>query len=132
MNSKLKHLEFLQNIITRMNSNSFLLKGWTVTIVSALFAISKMDLDNKFLAIVYIVIITFWILDGSFLSQERQYRDLYKSVTKIEDNQIDFSMNASDYNNGKNKWFNAMFSITLRIFYGFLILVVLIIKYLLN
>ena len=27
-----KHLEFVQNAVTRMASNSFLLKGWTVTI----------------------------------------------------------------------------------------------------
>lgn len=133
MDSKLKHLEFLQNVITRMNSNSFLLKGWTVTIVSALFAVSKKDSDYRFLAIAYISIVTFWILDGYFLSQERQYRDLYKKVTNIDDNKaIDFSMNASEFNIGKNKWFNSLFSITLGIFYGFLILIVLIVKYLLS
>ena len=27
---KVKHLEFIQNSITRMNQNSFLLKGWMV------------------------------------------------------------------------------------------------------
>jgi hypothetical protein len=36
---KIKHLEFIQNVITRMNKNSFQLKGWTVTIVSAILAI---------------------------------------------------------------------------------------------
>ena len=36
---KLKHLEFIQNVITRMNTNSFQIKGWTVTIVSAVLAI---------------------------------------------------------------------------------------------
>lgn len=132
MNSKLKHLEFLQNVISRMNSNSFLLKGWTVTIVSALFAVSKKDSDYRFLAIAYISIVTFWILDGYFLSQERQYRDLYKKVTNIDEGVIDFCMNASEYNKGKNNWINSMFSITLVIFYGLLILIVLIVKCLLN
>lgn len=132
MDSKLKHLEFLQNVITRMNSNSFLLKGWTVTIVSALFAVSKKDSDYRFLTIAYISIVAFWILDGYFLSQERQYRDLYKKVTIIDDKVIDFSMNAYEFNVGKNKWFNSMFSKTLGIFYGLLILTVLIVKYLLS
>lgn len=132
MDSKIKHLEFLQNVITRMNSNSFLLKGWTVTIVSAVFAVSKKDSDYRFLAIAYISIVTFWILDGYFLSQERQYRGLYKKVINIDRNAIDFSMNASEFNVGKNKWFNSMLSITLRIFYGSLILIVLLVKYILS
>ena len=38
---KLKHLEFIQNIITRMNTNSFLIKGWAVTIASAILATRK-------------------------------------------------------------------------------------------
>ena len=32
--NKLKHLEFIQNIITRMNSNSFVIKGWSITLVT--------------------------------------------------------------------------------------------------
>jgi hypothetical protein len=36
---KRQHLEFIQNIITRMNTNSFQIKGMTVTIVTALIAI---------------------------------------------------------------------------------------------
>lgn len=38
MEKKLKHLDFLQLVITRMNVNSFFLKGWSVTLVAALFA----------------------------------------------------------------------------------------------
>ena len=99
MSNKLKHLEFLQNIITRMNSNSFLIKGWTVTIVSALFALSKKDTDSRLLVVAYISIIAFWILDGYFLSQERQYRGLYDKVIKIDEDLIDFSLNAKDFIN---------------------------------
>jgi hypothetical protein len=36
----LKHLEFIQNIVTRMARNSFLLKGWSLTLVAAIFALS--------------------------------------------------------------------------------------------
>jgi hypothetical protein len=132
MSNKLKHLEFLQNIITRMNSNSFLIKGWTVTIVSALFALSKKDTDSRLLVVAYISIITFWILDGYFLSQERQYRGLYDKVIKIDEDLIDFSLNAKDFDKGKNTWINCMFSNTIRLFYGILILIVLIVKILIS
>jgi len=35
----MQHLEFIQNVITRMNTNSFQIKGMAITIVSALIAI---------------------------------------------------------------------------------------------
>ena len=38
---KLKHLEFIQGIITRMANNSFMLKGWAVTLVAGIFALSS-------------------------------------------------------------------------------------------
>ena len=37
-NNKIKHLEFIQSTITRMNQNSFQIKGWMITLVSALLA----------------------------------------------------------------------------------------------
>ena len=36
MEDKLKYLEMIQEIIKRMASNSFLLKGWSVTFASAI------------------------------------------------------------------------------------------------
>ena len=31
---KLKHLEFIQSVISRMSANSFFLKGWGVTLAT--------------------------------------------------------------------------------------------------
>ena len=39
MNNKHKHLELIQGVINRLSTNSFLLKGWSVVLVSALFAL---------------------------------------------------------------------------------------------
>ena len=38
MENKLKHLQMIQGIINRMASNSFALKGWSVTLVAGIFA----------------------------------------------------------------------------------------------
>ena len=35
MESKIAHLEMVQAVITRMAGNSFLIKGWSVTLVAA-------------------------------------------------------------------------------------------------
>ena len=75
--NKRKHLEFIQNVITRMNTNSFLIKGWMVTLVSALFALAAKDSDPRYVLVTFIAIPVFWLLDGFYLSQERQYRGLY-------------------------------------------------------
>jgi hypothetical protein len=116
--NKIKHLEFLQNVITRMNSNSFLIKGWTITIISALLALSSKDTNMNYFYISFIVIPTFWILDGFYLSQERQYRVLYNLVCSKTDVEIDFNMDASGFNKGDKTWFRSTLSNTLLFFYG--------------
>ncbi len=114
---KLKHLEFIQNTIIRMNSNSFMIKGWTITLVAALFALAAKDANINYVLISYIVIPIFWGLDGYFLAQERQYRGLYDKVRTINNEGIDFSMDASSYAAGKATWLCSVFSITLIPFY---------------
>lgn len=46
---KLKHLEFIQDMISRMAKNSFALKGWAVTLVAALFALAAKETKRKFI-----------------------------------------------------------------------------------
>ena len=90
--NKIKHLEFIQNVITRMNSNSFMIKGWCVTLVAALFALAAKDSEVKFAIIAYIVIPTFWVLDGFFIIREKHFRDLYNQVRLKNEEDIDYSM----------------------------------------
>ncbi|MBL4796042.1 MAG: hypothetical protein JKY50_01370 [Oleispira sp.] len=116
--NKIKHLEFIQNVITRMNSNSFLIKGWGLTLVSALFALASASKNLDFVFITGIVLVVFWILDGFFISIERKYRDLYNHVRVKKDNEIDFSMKTSDHDNYKNSWRGGILSKTLIPYYG--------------
>jgi hypothetical protein len=41
MENKIKHLEFIQSTVGRMASNLFLLKGWTITLIAAVFAVGR-------------------------------------------------------------------------------------------
>ena len=130
--AKLKHLEFIQNVITRMNSNSFLLKGWTITLLSALFALAAKDANVNYVLVSYIVIPIFWILDGFYISQERQYRDLYKEVAIKHEDKIDFNMDVSGYCKGNRTWLSGIISKTLIPFYGIAIVATLIIMFLIT
>jgi hypothetical protein len=121
MEKKIKHLEFIQNVITRMNTNSFLIKGWAVTLTSALFALAAKDSNIKFVFVAYIAISVFWVLDGFFIAIERQYRALYKEVMGKSEEMIDFNMDASKFNKKEKQWICGVFSKTLLLFYGILI-----------
>ncbi len=104
MSNKITHLEFIQNVITRMNTNSFMIKGWTITLISAIFALAAKDTNHLYIFIVYIPLPMFWILDGFYLSQERQYRSLYNHVAILSEDKINFLMSAKDYDKDDNTW----------------------------
>jgi len=70
---QLKHLEFIQNVITRMNTNSFQIKGWSVVILSALLAIFASTKNNYFFLAAAFPTLIFWFLDAYYLNQERKF-----------------------------------------------------------
>jgi hypothetical protein len=60
MTAKLKDLEFIQAVIARMATNSFLFKGWAITIAAALAAFAAVESKQALLAITLISTIMFW------------------------------------------------------------------------
>lgn len=82
---QIKHLEFIQNVITRMNTNSFQLKGWATTIVSASLAIYASTKNEYFLLAAIFPAAMFWFLDAYYLSQERKFRGLYNDVAGVSE-----------------------------------------------
>jgi hypothetical protein len=118
MESKLKHLDLIQGVINRMANTSFLLKGWSVTLISALFALAAKDSNSLFIYLAYFPCVAFWSLDGYFLWQERMYRKLYEKVITVDPESVDFDMNASKYKSDVDSWFSVCFSVTLRMFHG--------------
>jgi len=113
MERKLKHLEFVQKAIERMAKNSFLLKGWSLTITTALIAISVKEKDIDFIFISIFPVFIFWFLDSYYLKQEKLFRKLYDKVRLKEENKIDFSLKT----NGEETICNSFFSLTLLLFY---------------
>lgn len=127
MDRKLKHLDFIQGVINRLSTNSFLLKGWSVVLVSALFALSANNSNVKFIFLAYFPAIAFWALDAYFLALERDYRALYEKVRALEPGEIDFSMDIREVKGGAKGWADAFLSKTLLVFHGALIGAVIIV-----
>jgi len=83
-----KHLELIQAVINRMAANSFLLKGWTITLVAALFALASKDAEVRFAWIALLPTFAFWLLDAYFQLQERCFRALYNHVRASTEAQL--------------------------------------------
>ena len=130
MNAKLKHLEFIQNAINRMANNSFIIKGWCITLAVALIALlEKKDINKCYIVFSFLPLLFFWFLDAFYLKTERQYRRLYAEVSKKDKKEIDFSMDITLY---KECYVEALFSRTLLPFYLSLMGIVLVIIFMIK
>lgn len=77
-----QHLQFIQDVITRMNSNSFSIKEWMMAINSAMLALFAGGDETKpiFLLLAAFPTFLFWLYDTYYLYMERQYRSLFNKV----------------------------------------------------
>lgn len=129
MDNKHKHLDYIQDIIKRHNSNSFIIKGWCVSIVSALFVFTQKDNSTDYFLFSLLPCVVFWILDSFYLSSERKYVDLYNDIANVPNTNIDYSLKTSKYESlTKNKWICCFFSKTLIPFYGLISIGIIVIN----
>ena len=122
----IKHLEIIQGIVNRLGHDSFLIKGWSMTIlVAGMIFIARNEIQNEYFILTFLIaIIGFWVLDGYFLWQERLFREVYNDVRKQE--KTDFAMNVVKHmKKPKCNWISSIFSVTLNIFYGIEMLFIL-------
>ncbi|MCK5476562.1 MAG: hypothetical protein KAI55_01440 [Candidatus Aenigmarchaeota archaeon] len=112
-----KEIDIIQKIITRMNFNSFLIKGWTITLVVVTLLLN----GNKYhVFIAFIPLFVFWYLDSYYLWQEKMYKKLYYWIieNRLKTDKNLFNMNASRFKKEVRSRFEIMFSETLLWFYG--------------
>lgn len=115
--NKIKHLELIQEVITRMNQNSFQLKGWMITIVSALLVLYAGSGNVLYIWAALVPTVLFWMLDAYYLQQERKFRGVYNDVAELtpEESRIEikeFDMPIQKYQKGKYCYFNVLISRT--------------------
>lgn len=119
MENKIKHIEIIQDTIKRMADNSFKIKGWCITIVTAIIGIAIDKSNYDLLVASLFPIILFWYLDAFFLRQEKLFRELYDFIRmKKDSDDIDFSMDTTPFKDTvENEW-GIMYSKTLAAFYS--------------
>ena len=120
MEEKLKHLEFIQNVIERLSHKSFLVKSWSITTILALSAYG-IDKNNALIFLIGIpTSFLFWYLDSKYLHLERCFRKLYNKVRKGKANELSMKIKR---NNSFKKQLKAAFSHTTWPIYCFQVLI---------
>ncbi len=121
----LKEIDIIQEIIKRMAFNSFMIKGWAITLVVVALLLKGPEYQ---IWIAFIPLLVFWFLDAYFLWQERLYRRLYDWVVnnRLKTDEYLFDMNAYRFRDKVQSIPRIMFSITLGWFYSSIAILIII------
>jgi high-affinity Fe2+/Pb2+ permease len=134
-NSIQAHITLLQGIITRMSNYSASCKTWCITLVTAILAFTAEGNRVHLSWVCFYPILLFLLLDAYYLSMERQivaqHRDF---VNKLHNNALQVSDFFSVKMEGRSskaiyKTFQTIGSHSIWFFYGFLTMVILLIRF---
>jgi hypothetical protein len=93
--NRVKHLEMIQAVVTRLSNEGFLIKGWAVTLAGVVAGLA-INTESWSLAMLgCLPTLAFWVLDAIFLRDERLFRDLGEYVRKRSSGVEPFYMGAT-------------------------------------
>ncbi len=76
-----KEIDLIQGCINRMAHNSFLVKGWAISLLSIVLVLTSENSNSIFISFfMFLSVLCFWYLDGFFLYTGKMYRKMYKWV----------------------------------------------------
>lgn len=121
-NCRAQHREFVQSVITRMNTNSFQIKGMMITIVAAFLAIYGANSKTIFIIIPIPIVLLFWFINSYYLQLERKFRGIYNDICDLTNDSEKlttevFLMNPQLYKGGKYSFWKAFFKSYLTTIY---------------
>jgi hypothetical protein len=99
-----EHLKMIQEVINRLATCSFQLKGWMVAL--------KSEANPIYLFVPALPVIAFCLLDAWYLRQERRFRGLYDDV-RCKEGVEDFSMDTRPFRNTVESQMQVAFSRTI-------------------
>ena len=112
---RIKHLEMIQAVVSRLANEAALIRGWALTVSAAFFGFAAQSLSWRIAAVGMLPVVAFWGLNAYYLRAERQYRALFDRVR--QDEMVPpFSMDARS--EPVDCWWLTMWSPTLAAFYG--------------
>lgn len=116
----IEEIKLVQDILKRMSANSFLIKGWTLTLVVATLLFKADDKVAKQIPLACIPLFMFWFLDTYYLRQEKLFRRLHCWIIKHRLNTDEFLLDfaTSRFEKDVPGFWKVAVSKTLLGFYG--------------
>ncbi|HJN24555.1 MAG TPA: hypothetical protein QGG18_02475 [Rhodospirillales bacterium] len=82
---RVKHLEMIQAVITRMASSSALMKNYALGTFTMGAGLSRFLQAPEIMLASAGLVVSFWFLDSKYLQQEKWFRDIYNAERKKPD-----------------------------------------------
>ena len=123
-----KEIDIIQDCINRMAQNSFMIKGWLVTLVVAMLILMPENIDFILVGIISLIpLISFWYLNAVFLQTEKKFRKLYEwvIVERLKGNhEFLYGLDTERFNKEVSPVIKIMFSKTLLPVYGVITIII--------
>lgn len=130
---KRKHLELIQGVVNRMASNSFLFKGWSITIIAGISAFAAQDSNTALMIVPIVSTLLFWSVDAYYLMMERAFRSIYNNAAKLKPEKIDYSLTPEKSDISFRCWLKIFFGRpVLLLFYGTVLVMLVLLVLMLN
>lgn len=129
MNETTEHLKMIQGVINRMAQTSFILKGWSLTIVIAILGFASNLSNGQFGLLALFPAFLFWGLDAYYLHQERLFRCLYEKV-RLDPSGAEipsFSMDTTPCKYKDNSWWRTLVRPTIGLFHFVVVILILVV-----
>lgn len=98
--ARLKHLDFIQALISRMSHSSAQAKSWLLPVVVAAYGYALTQRSGSVALLGIAAVLLFCYMDASYLRQERAYRRLYNAVVEDTKGIPLFSLDPHDADKG--------------------------------
>lgn len=92
---RIKHMEMIQAVISRLGNDSFLVKGWAVTVTGAFLGFAVNSSSWQLAGASFVPTLLFWWLDAYYLWAERMFRALFDCVRRGSEDVEPFLMAAT-------------------------------------
>jgi len=130
---KRKHLELIQGVVNRMASNSFLFKGWSITIIAGISAFAAKDSNTALMVVPIVSTLLFWSVDAYYLMLERAFRNIYNKVAQLSPEEINYSLTPDKTDLTLKCWVKTFFGRpVLLLFYATVLIMLTLLVFMLN
>ncbi|KAF5887219.1 hypothetical protein [Rhizobium sp. PEPV16] len=119
---RIKHLEMVQGVVSRLSNHSTNFKNYCVTLVTAIIGFALTANNVNIIPAAVLPVVAFAYLDARYLRLERAFRSLYNHV-RLEDwnSQPTFDLDLKSTQFDRHPLIRAVFTWTILGFYGSLL-----------